>query len=86
MAKRQLRRLSTECTGTCPRCGERNAYPYTYTGSHGYLDVCMPCVREAHDELLAELEEADADFTDPSSTEPSLSGEGTGTEPAADRS
>jgi len=58
---RKLRRISNECTGECPRCGVGNAYPYSYTGSPGYLDVCHACVKTDHDDLLVELQEANAD-------------------------
>lgn len=54
----RLRRVDHESTGECPRCGVGNAYPYSCTGSAGYLDVCKACVAEAHDELVVELFEA----------------------------
>lgn len=58
---KKLRRISMDCTGECPRCGIGLAFPYSYKGSSGYLDVCRKCVKESHDDLLAELQEADAD-------------------------
>jgi len=46
--------------GDCPRCGVRPASMWSYVGTHGSLDVCRACVREAHDDLVAELQEADS--------------------------
>lgn len=53
-------RVSNECTGDCPLCVVRLAFPYTYRGAHGYVDVCKACAAAWCDELVAEIEEADA--------------------------
>lgn len=48
-------KLQDECSGDCPRCGERPAYPrYTPEILHGYFDSCDECVDEVMKDAIAE--------------------------------